>query len=114
LLLEPEKRLPRRAWVEVDLSAIRGNITAVRAHAGEAGILAVVKADRVKLGPAGGGGLAARVEAAVFTGPTLHYTLSTLAGTRLIAVASSAEDGAFAPGQLVTARWSPSDCLVIA
>ena len=79
-----------------------------------AAVLAVVKADRVKLGPAGGGGLAARVEAAVFTGPTLHYTLSTLAGTRLIAVASSAEDGAFAPGQLVTARWSPSDCLVIA
>lgn len=45
MLLEPEKRLPRRAWVEVDLSAIRDNITAVRAHAGEAGILAVVKAD---------------------------------------------------------------------
>ncbi len=78
-----------------------------------AAVLAVVKADRVKLGPAGDDGLAARVEAVVFTGPTLHYTLATPAGTRLIAIASSAE-AAFAPGQMVAARWSPTDCLVIA
>jgi putative spermidine/putrescine transport system ATP-binding protein len=77
-------------------------------------VLAVVKADRVRLGPAGGeDGLAARVEAAVFTGPTMHYTLSTPAGTRLIAAASSAEP-AVVPGQMVTARWLPADCLVIA
>lgn len=80
-----------------------------------AAVLAVVKADRVKLDPAGGAdGLAARVEAAVFTGPTVHYTLATPPGTRLIAVASSAEAAALTPGQVVTARWSPADCLVIA
>lgn len=79
-----------------------------------AAVLAVIKADRVKLDPSGGGGLTARVEAAVFTGPTMHYTLATLAGTRLIAVASSAEAPAFAPGQTVTAHWAPADCLVIA
>ena len=78
-----------------------------------AAVLAVIKADRVKLDPSGGGGLTARVEAAVFTGPTMHYTLATLAGTRLIAVASSAEAPAFAPGQTVTAHWAPADCLVI-
>ncbi len=79
-----------------------------------AAVLAVIKADRVKLAPIGNGGLTARVEAAVFTGPTIHYTLATLAGTRLIAVASSAETPALAPGQTVTAHWMHADCLVIA
>ncbi|MGI4943966.1 MAG: ABC transporter ATP-binding protein, partial [Janthinobacterium lividum] len=79
-----------------------------------AAVLAVIKADRVKLDPSGNDGLTARVEAAVFTGPTMHYILTTLAGTRLIAIASSAETPAFAPGQTVTAHWLPADCLVIA
>lgn len=104
----------------------RGTTVTVRMASGEmlegigqptvngAAVLAVIKADRVKLDPSGGGGLTARVEAAVFTGPTMHYTLATLAGTRLIAVASSAEAPAFAPGQTVTAHWAPADYLVTA
>ncbi|MGI4951503.1 MAG: ABC transporter ATP-binding protein [Janthinobacterium lividum] len=112
------------------VEAVRENAVTVRMATGErldgsgqglaagAAVLAVVKADRVKLhrtGPdAAAGGLPARVEAAVFTGPTRHYTLATDAGTRLIAVASSAEAPPLAPGEGVFASWSPADCVVIA
>ena len=106
------------------VETVRGQAVTVRTARGEllggigqaasgAAVLAVIKADRVRLDPGGGEGLAARVEAAVFTGPSMHYTLATPAGTRLIAVASSAE-AAFVPGQTVTAHWSAADCLVIA
>lgn len=108
------------------IETIRGTAVTVRMANGDrldgvgapavdgAAVLAVIKADRVKLDPDAGGGLPARVEAAVFTGPTMHYTLATVAGTRLIAVASSAETPAFVPGQTVSAHWAPADCLVIA
>lgn len=80
-----------------------------------AAVLAVVKADRTKLKPFGSDhGLVARVEAAVFSGPTLQYTLTTASGTRLVAVASSADPAAWAPGQMVKACWAPADCLVLA
>lgn len=75
-------------------------------------VLAVVKADRVKL-TLGGPGLVATVDGAVFTGPTMHYTLTTLHGTRLIAVASSTEAPRFAPGNAVVADWLAADCLVL-
>ena len=74
--------------------------------------LAVVKADRVTL-TAAGPGLPALIESATFTGPTVHYTLATTQGTRLIAVASSTGP-CFAPGDRVFAGWLPSDCLVLA
>ena len=76
-------------------------------------VLAVVKADRVRLAP-NGPGLPARVDGATFAGPTMHYTLTTAAGTRLIATASSTDGPRFAAGDPVMADWSPADCLVIA
>ena len=109
------------------VQTVEGNAVTVRTANGEvlagigqglmngAAVVAVVKADRVKLDMAGrADGLAARIEAAVFTGPTLHYTLTTASGMRLVATASSAEAAAWAPGQVVSVAWSPADCLVIA
>ena len=85
---------------------------AITAAAGGAKVLAVIKADRVRL-TAAGPGLRAKVEAATFTGPTMHYALATADGTRLIAVASSTEAPRFALGDAVSADWEVADCLVL-
>ncbi len=107
------------------LDSVTGAEIMIRTSAGEAlrgvgqglvpgAVLAVVKADRVKLAAGSAGmGLPARIDNATFTGPTMHYTLTTQAGTKLIATASSAETTPFAPGDPVTASWDAADCLVL-
>lgn len=61
-----------RAWVEVDLDALRANFEAVRARAGRAGVIPMVKADAYGLG-------ATRVVAALERFEPLAYGVATAA-----------------------------------